>query len=322
MKSSWTVWCLAVLVAAAFGFNAYLHQLEFEQITVLRKRAARQELSGAITRGAVVRTARAAGVAGRTAARNRQDIRRVAGAAAATIGALGRDVGKALRILDGRSKARVEAVARALKKLAKRKPPVASFRPSARVLNTVHMVKAGRSTGSCVAVGPHLAVTAYHIGSIMAPLRVVVKPMGAKKAKYFNAKMVAADPEHDCAILRIDGEFAVWAELDTNPEEGSAVWTIGCSAALTPHAATAGILAAKAGNTNGRAPAWLWIATTPAFFGASGGGIFSRDGERLLGTVSGCVGGARGFAPNIVLFAPVEYSRRLLAAYRKDHPQG
>ncbi len=169
------------------------------------------------------------------------------------------------------------------------------------ILSPVFQLTGEDAVGSAVLIaaekderGPHhLALTSYHVvrdilGEAEGEDGVVdgylEQPDGTEQ--YVVCRLIAKDVPTDLALLRVEGagSEARLARLAPRQRESqievfSPVYTVGCPLG-TAAQATRGEVTRKTWQVGGEN---LWMISSPAYFGNSGGGVFLEETQELIG---------------------------------------
>ena len=140
------------------------------------------------------------------------------------------------------------------------------------------------------------ALTSYHVvRDILGDTRYDENGASQPVEAYFEiegeelvteARMVAHDEDNDLALLRIEEERDLGGGAKIAPmarmnriESFQPIYTVGCPLG-TAAQATRGEITRTAWESGGQP---LWMISSPAFFGNSGGGVFLEESRELIG---------------------------------------
>lgn len=170
------------------------------------------------------------------------------------------------------------------------------------ILDPVFQLSGAEAVGSAVLVHEdqdergvfQLALTSYHVvrdilGEDGEALDGEIDGFVEREASeeiQVRCRLLARDLDHDLALLRVEGggRFGHLARIAPLEREGqidvfSPVYAVGCPLG-TAAQATRGELTRKGWKVGG---AELWMISSPAYFGNSGGGVFLADTQELIG---------------------------------------
>ncbi len=174
---------------------------------------------------------------------------------------------------------------------------------------------------SGVIVGEHYVLTALHCvddsdgGPVHAgTLSGYQEADGAFVHAAIPHYVVKTDVEADLALLRTSHSYRVVARVGGTPYEGDHVWLVGHPAGLG-WTVDDGVVSARDREECDAYGCSSWLqASAPAWYGNSGGGLWTDAGE-LVGIAShGGAGSSAGIVPHLVMFGHPRAIGRLLAA--------
>lgn len=159
----------------------------------------------------------------------------------------------------------------------------------------------GMSTGSGVAVGDGLILTAAHMvdDALMITVEIAVPGLDGMR-KYVGEVVKLGNADNvDLALVRIDCPPLALATYGSREEiyQGAAVLIIGSPGGVGPYVVSQGWVASAKSHEGGLGI----LASNGIYPGNSGGAVYSAKSGRLIGIL---VAGVRG-APNVAFFMPI-----------------